>query len=130
MDLLGQGTACVHDRTFLMISNCMAEFHDTWAFLDNRVKDAFDLKKTMQEVVAAPILNPYFTRLRFLNVQACVGFGRQSTWLKLLVQEWEALCKDLLKESCRDDFRDFSAIDAIITDLQLRDSSSWSYGKR
>ncbi|MCI40114.1 ubiquinone biosynthesis protein COQ9 mitochondrial-like, partial [Trifolium medium] len=25
-------------------------FRDTWAFLDARVKDAFDLKKTIQEV--------------------------------------------------------------------------------
>lgn len=29
----------------------LAEFRDTWAFLDARVKDAFDIKKTIQEVV-------------------------------------------------------------------------------
>ena len=28
-----------------------AEFRDTWAFVDNRVKDAFDLKKSFQEVI-------------------------------------------------------------------------------
>jgi len=28
----------------------LADFRDTWAFLDARVKDAFDLKKTIQEV--------------------------------------------------------------------------------
>lgn len=26
------------------------EFCDTWAFLEDRVKDAFDMKKTIQEV--------------------------------------------------------------------------------
>lgn len=29
----------------------LADFRDTWSFLDARVKDAFDLKKTLQEVV-------------------------------------------------------------------------------
>lgn len=28
----------------------VADFQDTWTFLDARVKDAFDLKKTIQEV--------------------------------------------------------------------------------
>lgn len=28
----------------------LTDFRDTWAFLDARTKDAFDLKKTAQEV--------------------------------------------------------------------------------
>ncbi|XP_031384094.1 ubiquinone biosynthesis protein COQ9-B, mitochondrial [Punica granatum] len=32
-----------------MLTDSSPEFRDTWAFLDNRVKDAFDLKKTIQE---------------------------------------------------------------------------------
>ncbi|KAJ8750828.1 hypothetical protein K2173_016009 [Erythroxylum novogranatense] len=32
-----------------MLTDSSADFRDTWAFLDNRVKDAFDLKKTIQE---------------------------------------------------------------------------------
>lgn len=34
-----------------MLTDSSPDFRDTWAFLDNRVKDAFDLKKTMQEAV-------------------------------------------------------------------------------
>ncbi|XP_059634698.1 uncharacterized protein LOC132277024 [Cornus florida] len=33
-----------------MLTDSSPDFHDTWAFLDGRVKDAFDLKKTIQEV--------------------------------------------------------------------------------
>lgn len=40
-------------------SNFVAEFRDTWAFLDNRVKDAFDLKKTMQEVALHQYSSPH-----------------------------------------------------------------------
>lgn len=29
----------------------LSDFHDTWIFLNDRVRDAFDLKKTFQEVV-------------------------------------------------------------------------------
>ncbi|KAK8503188.1 hypothetical protein V6N13_025948 [Hibiscus sabdariffa] len=32
-----------------MLTDSSPEFRDTWLFLDNRVKDAFDLKKTIQE---------------------------------------------------------------------------------
>ncbi|GMI97855.1 hypothetical protein like AT1G19140 [Hibiscus trionum] len=32
-----------------MLTDNSPEFRDTWLFLDNRVKDAFDLKKTIQE---------------------------------------------------------------------------------
>ncbi|AES92179.2 putative ubiquinone biosynthesis protein COQ9 [Medicago truncatula] len=32
-----------------MLTDGSADFRDTWAFLDARVKDAFDLKKTIQE---------------------------------------------------------------------------------
>ncbi|KAI4335186.1 hypothetical protein L6164_013856 [Bauhinia variegata] len=32
-----------------MLTDSTPEFRDTWAFLDARVKDAFDLKKTIQE---------------------------------------------------------------------------------
>ncbi|GMJ07273.1 hypothetical protein like AT1G19140 [Hibiscus trionum] len=32
-----------------MLTDSSREFRDTWLFLDNRVKDAFDLKKTIQE---------------------------------------------------------------------------------
>ncbi|XP_050215454.1 uncharacterized protein LOC126666661 [Mercurialis annua] len=32
-----------------MLTDSSPDFRDTWAFLDNRVKDAFDLKKTVQE---------------------------------------------------------------------------------
>ncbi|OIS99937.1 PREDICTED: ubiquinone biosynthesis protein COQ9-B, mitochondrial [Nicotiana attenuata] len=32
-----------------MLTDNSPDFHDTWAFLDARVKDAFDLKKTAQE---------------------------------------------------------------------------------
>ncbi|KAM1175733.1 hypothetical protein ACFXTH_028151 [Malus domestica] len=32
-----------------MLTDDSPDFRDTWAFLDNRVKDAFDLKKTIQE---------------------------------------------------------------------------------
>lgn len=32
----------------------LADFRDTWSFLDGRVKDAFDLKKTIQEVYHFP----------------------------------------------------------------------------
>ncbi|XP_022147734.1 ubiquinone biosynthesis protein COQ9-B, mitochondrial isoform X1 [Momordica charantia] len=32
-----------------MLSDSSPDFQDTWAFLDNRLKDAFDLKKTVQE---------------------------------------------------------------------------------
>ncbi|XP_021288376.1 ubiquinone biosynthesis protein COQ9, mitochondrial-like [Herrania umbratica] len=32
-----------------MLTDSSPEFHDTWLFLDDRVKDAFDLKKTIQE---------------------------------------------------------------------------------
>ena len=28
-----------------------SDFNDTWMFLNDRVRDAFDLKKTFQEVV-------------------------------------------------------------------------------
>jgi hypothetical protein len=28
----------------------LAEFRDTWKFVNNRIKDALDLKKTLQEV--------------------------------------------------------------------------------
>lgn len=30
----------------------LTDFRDTWAFLDGRVKDAFDLKKSVQEVAS------------------------------------------------------------------------------
>ncbi|KAK3040340.1 hypothetical protein RJ639_026745 [Escallonia herrerae] len=33
-----------------MLTDNSPDFHDTWAFLNGRVKDAFDLKKTIQEV--------------------------------------------------------------------------------
>ncbi|KAK6944720.1 COQ9 [Dillenia turbinata] len=33
-----------------MLTDSSPEFHDTWAFLDSRVKDAFELKKTMREM--------------------------------------------------------------------------------
>ncbi|KAK2997359.1 hypothetical protein RJ639_025777 [Escallonia herrerae] len=33
-----------------MLTDNSPDFRDTWAFLDGRVKDAFDLKKTIQEV--------------------------------------------------------------------------------
>ncbi|GAV64764.1 COQ9 domain-containing protein [Cephalotus follicularis] len=33
-----------------MLTDSSPDFCDTWAFLDDRVKDAFDLKKTIQEV--------------------------------------------------------------------------------
>lgn len=29
----------------------LTDFRDTWAFLDDRVKDAFDLKKSIQEAM-------------------------------------------------------------------------------
>ncbi|CAI0448150.1 unnamed protein product [Linum tenue] len=32
-----------------MLTDSSPEFRDTWAFLDDRVRDAFDLKKTIQE---------------------------------------------------------------------------------
>ncbi|KAF5743031.1 hypothetical protein HS088_TW09G01093 [Tripterygium wilfordii] len=32
-----------------MLTDISPDFRDTWAFLDDRVKDAFDLKKTIQE---------------------------------------------------------------------------------
>ncbi|EEF46249.1 ubiquinone biosynthesis protein COQ9-B, mitochondrial [Ricinus communis] len=32
-----------------MLTDSSPDFRDTWAFLDNRVKDAFDFKKTIQE---------------------------------------------------------------------------------
>jgi ubiquinone biosynthesis protein COQ9 len=32
-----------------MLTDSSPDFHDTWSFLDGRVKDAFDLKKTIQE---------------------------------------------------------------------------------
>ncbi|KAL5572328.1 hypothetical protein UlMin_021925 [Ulmus minor] len=32
-----------------MLTDTSTDFRDTWAFLDSRVKDAFDLKKTIQE---------------------------------------------------------------------------------
>ena len=32
-----------------MLTDTSPDFRDTWAFLDARVKDAFDLKKTIQE---------------------------------------------------------------------------------
>lgn len=32
-----------------MLTDKSPDFHDTWAFLDARVRDAFDLKKTLQE---------------------------------------------------------------------------------
>ncbi|WCJ42824.1 Ubiquinone biosynthesis protein COQ9 mitochondrial [Euphorbia peplus] len=32
-----------------MLTDSSPDFRDTWAFLDNRVKDAFDLKKSIQE---------------------------------------------------------------------------------
>ena len=43
-------------RTFLdtYVVLFLADFRDTWAFLDARVKDAFDLKKTIQEVILIP----------------------------------------------------------------------------
>ena len=34
----------------------LADFRDTWAFLDARVKDAFDIKKTIQEVILMLLL--------------------------------------------------------------------------
>ncbi|XP_062147577.1 uncharacterized protein LOC133856541 [Alnus glutinosa] len=33
-----------------MLTDSSTDFRDTWSFLDNRVRDAFDLKKTIQEV--------------------------------------------------------------------------------
>ncbi|RYR67141.1 hypothetical protein Ahy_A03g013395 isoform C [Arachis hypogaea] len=43
--------------TFLRVK----DFYDTWAFLDARVKDAFDLKKTIQEKAIATLsLSPRF----------------------------------------------------------------------
>lgn len=33
-----------------MLSDASPDFRDTWAFLDKRVRDAFDLKKSVQEV--------------------------------------------------------------------------------
>ncbi|KAG7023712.1 Ubiquinone biosynthesis protein COQ9-A, mitochondrial [Cucurbita argyrosperma subsp. argyrosperma] len=33
-----------------MLTDSSPDFLDTWAFLDNRLKDAFDIKKTVQEV--------------------------------------------------------------------------------
>uniref|UniRef100_A0A5B6ZZS3 Ubiquinone biosynthesis protein n=1 Tax=Davidia involucrata TaxID=16924 RepID=A0A5B6ZZS3_DAVIN len=33
-----------------MLTDSSPDFHDTWVFLDGRVKDAFDMKKTIQEV--------------------------------------------------------------------------------
>ncbi|XP_072053143.1 uncharacterized protein [Arachis hypogaea] len=33
-----------------MLTDTSPDFHDTWAFLDARVEDAFDLKKTIQEL--------------------------------------------------------------------------------
>ncbi|QHO16055.1 Ubiquinone biosynthesis protein [Arachis hypogaea] len=35
-----------------MLTDTSPDFHDTWAFLDARVKNAFDLKKTIQEFIA------------------------------------------------------------------------------
>ncbi|KAJ6746556.1 UBIQUINONE BIOSYNTHESIS PROTEIN COQ9 MITOCHONDRIAL [Salix koriyanagi] len=34
-----------------MLTDSSPDFRDTWAFLDDRVKDAFDLKKTIQEAM-------------------------------------------------------------------------------
>lgn len=42
------------------------DFRDTWAFLDNRVRDAFDLKKTIQEVVSLCSF-PFWLLSRFIN---------------------------------------------------------------
>lgn len=92
----------------------MTDFRDTWAFLDARVKDAFDLKKTIQEV-ALPFsvtllelsfftLLLCFSELRFVSAyNLMLKFCRQNTWRKLLEQEWEVLCKDLLREFFRDE---------------------------
>ncbi|RDX64398.1 Ubiquinone biosynthesis protein COQ9, mitochondrial, partial [Mucuna pruriens] len=37
-----------------MLTDSSPDFRDTWAFLDARVKDAFDLKKTIQEKLSVP----------------------------------------------------------------------------
>ncbi|KAJ6805601.1 ubiquinone biosynthesis protein COQ9-B, mitochondrial [Iris pallida] len=39
-----------------MVTDHSPAFRDTWSFLDNRIKDAFDLQKTFQEVC---LLTPY-----------------------------------------------------------------------
>ncbi|KAJ4834723.1 hypothetical protein Tsubulata_007679 [Turnera subulata] len=49
-----------------MLTDSSPDFRDTWQFLDERVKDAFDLKKTVQEVA-------------FLKLMFCKVFGR-SFW--------------------------------------------------
>ncbi|KNA18961.1 hypothetical protein SOVF_065900 isoform A [Spinacia oleracea] len=46
-----------------MLTDKSPDFRDTWAFLDARVSDAFDLKKTLQEVCYLL----YFLHLCFLN---------------------------------------------------------------
>ncbi|KAK6941264.1 COQ9 [Dillenia turbinata] len=43
-----------------MLTDSSPEFRDTWAFLDSRVKDAFELKKTMREVVSVGGLKSSF----------------------------------------------------------------------
>lgn len=49
----------------------LTDFRDTWAFLGGRVKDAFDLKKSVQEVALECGISSFsllFRILDFLNV--------------------------------------------------------------
>jgi ubiquinone biosynthesis protein COQ9 len=79
----------------------LTDFHDTWAFLDDRVKDAFDLKKTIQEVVSFSFLwcsiSTYFGNfgLSWEGKVMWLLYCRQCIWQKLLVLEWGTLSKDL-----------------------------------
>uniref|UniRef100_A0A2P2J9J1 COQ9 C-terminal domain-containing protein n=1 Tax=Rhizophora mucronata TaxID=61149 RepID=A0A2P2J9J1_RHIMU len=38
-----------------MLTDSSPDLRNTWAFLDYRVKDAFDLKNTIQEVISHSI---------------------------------------------------------------------------
>ncbi|CAN1290964.1 Ubiquinone biosynthesis protein COQ9, mitochondrial [Linum perenne] len=58
-----------------MLTDSSPEFRDTWAFLEDRVRDAFDLKKTIQEVL--PL---------------------QRIWQKLLVLGWGTHFKGLSRK--------------------------------
>lgn len=52
-----------------MLVYLLAGFRDTWIFLDNRVMDAFDLRKTIQEVLFLAFLQYVGFSLCFPQLQ-------------------------------------------------------------
>ncbi|RRT64249.1 hypothetical protein B296_00040631 [Ensete ventricosum] len=60
---------------------CSAEFQDTWRFLDRCIKDAFDLQKTVQEVLKRyPSIFPLIASSLFAAYLAeAVGAGMGNT---------------------------------------------------